>query len=336
MTIFTDAVNRLTLIYVSILMVVSLTASLAVYKIADNQFDVRLRRQQAEFLLRQGPINILRDLDEIRLREQREARADLVLGLLIFNLAVLAGGTYLSHYAARTTLRPIKDVMDAQNRFTADASHELRTPLSSMKSEIEVALRGNKITASEAKQLLKSNLEEVDNLEMITSALLELARTPSGGLGLVSISLDKVVSDSVKQLAKSAQDSRVKIKVATSSNHNVLAEASTLKRLICILLDNAIKYSAAGGSVRVLADDHKNKIKISIADDGVGIKKQEQQKIFDRFYRADKSRTKTGNKQGYGLGLSIASHIASQLGTHIEVDSKPGKGSVFSFWLKTV
>ncbi len=336
MKIFNTAVKKLALTYVLVLMMVSLSASFAMYKIADRQFESGLRRQQNEFINRQPQNRLLRELDDLRRREQGNARANLLFGLVIFNSIVLIGGGYLSYYSARSTLRPIKSAMTAQNRFTADASHELRTPLSAMKSEIEVALRDKKLTLSSAKQILNSNLEEINDLEQLIAGLLVLARAPEQLIELSKTNLFKVADSAKKQVQKSIKSKNLKIINNTDKNIYVLADEITLNRLMVILLDNAVKYSGVSDAVEINAVINKEDIKITVKDSGVGIKPGEQEKIFDRFYRTDLSRSKIGKAKGYGLGLAIAKNIADQYGTKIQVNSIYGEGSEFSFLLKKV
>jgi signal transduction histidine kinase len=336
MSLFNTAVRKLALTYVCVLMVVSLSASFAMYKIADRQFESGLRRQQNEFINRLPQNRLLRELDDLRAREQGNARANLLFGLLIFNSIVLIGGGYFSYYSARSTLKPIQDAMDAQDRFTADASHELRTPLSAMKSEIEVALRDKKLSADEARQVLSSNLEEIDDLDKLTSGLLALARTPEHEIKLGKTELSKIIKSAQKQVEKSFSAKKVKIINHAGSRQYVMAEETTLNRLLVILLDNAVKYSRDGGKVEIKTESQKDKLKISIKDNGVGIKPSDLDNIFERFYRTDLSRTKNHTAKGYGLGLAIAKNIADQYDTKIDVSSIYDKGSEFGFMLRKV
>ncbi len=312
-----------------------MTASFAMYRMADSQFERGLRRQQESIVNRQAPRNLLlNELDRLRTQYQNEARAGLLRGLLLFNLSVLIGGAYLSYVSAKFTLRPIKEAMEAQSRFTADASHELRTPLSAMKSEIEVTLRSKNLSTAEAKEVLKSNLEEVNNLEQLTSGLLTLARAPEQNIKLTKTDLANVFSSVKRQSIKSAKNKQIKLRIEKPVSIFVVAHEPTLVSLILILVDNAIKYSEPTKIIDVGFVSSKDITQIFVKDQGVGIRLADQQKIFQRFYRADASRTKSKQVGGYGLGLAIAQTIATQHHTKILLDSEYKKGSEFSFVLK--
>jgi signal transduction histidine kinase len=224
-------------------------------------------------------------------------------------------------------MRPIEESVDAQNRFTADASHELRTPLAAMKAEIEVGLRDKKLTKDEAVELLQSNLEEIDRLGNLADGLLTLSQT-SGLLDLTPIALEEVGGKVAKRLRPLADAKKITIE-RDLSPVKVLADEAAVDKIIGILLDNAIKYSDPKTTIQVKTYQRDGQGCVEVRDHGIGIKASELPHIFDRFYRADSSRSKT-HVAGHGLGLSIARRLAENMSGEITATSVPDKGSIFS------
>ena len=260
--------------------------------------------------------------DELQHRE--------LLNLLRFNLAVLAFGGGASFFLARRTLSPLEAAMESQGRFTGDASHELRTPLTAMRSEIEVALRETKLSTSDARELLKSNLEEVVKLENLSQSLLQLARfgPQSGKFERVEHDLSEPVKDAVLRTEKVAAARGISIE-AEIKHILIHGNTASLTELFVTLLDNAVKYGRPNGAIHLIMKSNSKEAIISIQDDGIGIKAEELPHIFDRFYRADSSRSKD-TTDGYGLGLALASQIASAHNGAITAISAEGVGSTFT------
>lgn len=255
----------------------------------------------------------------------------LKLNLIIFNVIVLVVGGGVSYALARRTLSPIEETLESQTRFTADASHELRTPLTAMQTEIEVGLRNPALSKSEAVELLKSNLEEVAKLKSLSEGLLALARQDNDTSEEPSASLKETLDEALRPIQKAAQTRKI---VISNNAHDLKLKIGPRKlvELIIILVDNAVKYSPTGSEISITSSkDAKNGI-INITDQGIGIRATDLPHIFDRFYRADSSRSKIDTK-GYGLGLAIAKKIVDQFGGSIEVRSSVGKGSTFSIHL---
>ncbi len=321
---------KLTIAYLSILMLISLFFSIVLYNLAANQLESSLRRQYVK-LTPGSTIVVPRGPNPVQVAEEVEnARQNLLLELIYFNAIILALSGAISYLLARQTVKPIQDALEAQSRFTADASHELRTPLAAMQTEIEIALRANKISTSEARELLQSNLEEVIKLRNLSDGLLRLARADSDGKNLTTskINLNLAVKEAIKRVAVAAKNKKIII-TNEVKKVSVYAEKDSLIELIVILLDNSIKYSQKKAEVKITYSTSPNHIKLSIADSGPGIAKKDLEHIFERFYRADNSRTKKSGS-GYGLGLSIAAKIAQLHGGSIGVKSAIGKGSVFT------
>ncbi len=322
---FDAAYFRMTGWYVAIIMTISLLFSVWVYREAQSELQFGFNR-----IIQVGPFGnpvggTVQSVVDDRLEDSRRR---LIIRLVDFNLIVLVMGAVASYLLAQRTMRPIEDAVEAQHRFTADASHELRTPLAAMRAEIEVGLRDKKMTKEQAIELLQSNLEEVQRMGGLAEGLLTLTQTDSDPV-LVPVSLEEAAAKVAKRLQPLADAKQISIKRALQPVI-VQAQEIAVDKIIGILLDNAIKYSPEKTTITLTTRQKDGHGYLEVADQGIGIKASELPHIFDRFYRADSSRSKT-HVAGHGLGLSIAQKLAQNLGGSITVTSTPGKGSVFGF-----
>lgn len=322
--LFDSATLRLTGWYVLILMMLSLLFSGMLYHFASEEFNRAFGPRGGERIFIDNDYAV-----DIRRQMIADSNQRLLTNLVFFNLCVLAGGGGLSYLLARRTLRPIEDALESQSRFSSDAAHELRTPLAVMQSEIEVGLRTQKPTLAGQRELLKSNLDEVHRMQTLTDRLLLLANNHDVELAPVDIEIAAV--DAMNRVITPASQKRIAIDNNVASV-TVLAHQDSLTDVITILLDNAIKYSPAGSTITLASEQRDKDIVVQVIDQGIGMKSDDIDHIFDRFYRADTSRSKM-NVEGYGLGLSIAKRLMDLQGGHIEVASKVGKGSTFTLRL---
>jgi two-component system sensor histidine kinase CiaH len=325
---FQSAAIKLTAWYIAIIMALSIGCSIALYNTSRSDLEHNIHRRL--------PISVNElltpdDLQSLSVLRKKQLQTDLnhLKGRLVsFNVLVFIVGGAVSYMLARRTLEPIEESLEAQKRFTSDASHELRTPLTAMQTEIEVALRDSKLTKTQATELLQSNLEEVAKLRALSEGLLSLAQNSDKPVTNTPISSKKVLEEALDRLHKVAQTKNVTIKNNTK-DMILEAEHHSLLELFVILIDNAIKYSPEKSSI-IITSKAQNKLgKISIKDQGIGINSNDLPHIFERFYRADSSRTKS-SAGGYGLGLAIAKKLADSLDGSIEVRSAPGQGSTFT------
>ena len=328
---FHSARVKLTAWYLLIIMLVSVAFSVAMYKILTSELDrvertqrLRIERRQTEWFEAMPSLPFL----DPELIEETKNRLKVILAVIDF--AILGSSAVAGYFLAGRTLKPIKEMVDEQGRFITDASHELRTPLTSLKSEIEVNLRDKKLTLVEAKKLLKSNLEEVNNLQVLSDGLIKLTQYQKGdnGLKMTEVSLASIIDEAIKKAANLARNKKITI-VNKIKDFTIEGDRQTLVELFVIFLDNAIKYSPVGTKVSLTAEKTDNHVIIQIADQGMGIDKGEIPHLFDRFYRADKSRAKS-DVPGYGLGLSIAKQIIDRHNGSIKVRSKLNKGTTFT------
>lgn len=211
--------------------------------------------------------------------------------------------------------------------FTADASHELRTPVSLIRSTAELALMAPRDEEA-YRTALRDNLEEAVRMTDLIDGLLTLARADSGDASLRFATLN--VADSLQEAFIQAKPlgaaSGIDMRLEVTEGMMVTGDSSSVRRLFLILIDNGIKYTPSGGWLSASARHRGDEVIVELRDSGVGIAEEDLPNIFERFYRADKARSRT---VGFGLGLSLAKCIASSHGATIEVDSSPVHGSTF-------
>ncbi len=215
--------------------------------------------------------------------------------------------------------------------FTADVSHELKTPICAMRGEAEVLLLKER-KAEEYQDGFVHFIEQFDRLNQMINDLISLSKFDATQMELkmAPLRLDLLVNDLCNLFQVLAEQKNIVLETGRMEEVEVVGDKVRLQQLFTNLIDNAIKYTSKG-SIQVTVEENKDFAMVRIKDTGIGISKEEQEKIFKRFYRIDKSRSKeTG---GVGLGLSIAEWIAHAHGGRIEVDSKPNRGSVFTVYV---
>jgi len=214
-------------------------------------------------------------------------------------------------------------------QFTADASHELRTPVALIRTDAELALRRSR-GESEYKESLRHILREAERTTVLIEELLALARSDSGRetLNLQPVDLAETVRGVLEGWRQVATIRNLQFtdNIQVGGSY-VMGDEAALRRLLDILLDNAFKYTTSPGTVHLALDQNGESVVIIVQDSGVGIAEVDRSKIFERFYRVDKARSR--EQGGAGLGLSIAQWLAAQHGGKIEVQSTPGQGSTF-------
>ncbi|GMX65360.1 HAMP domain-containing sensor histidine kinase [Paenibacillus elgii] len=241
---------------------------------------------------------------------------------------------WLSWLMSRQAMIPIRQAYMRQQQFVTDASHELRTPLSVLLASIE-ALRIEDVPANDSfeQRVLEGIKDEVQRMIRLTGNLLLLARKDSGQAMLHNAWFDLagVAVQTADRMSLLAAEKQIRLVLEAPDELRVCLDQEKIVQLLVILLENAIKYTTAGGSVKLIVAHKyappKGKFVLEVRDTGVGIPEEELPRIFDRFYRVDKSRSR--QMGGHGLGLAIAKHIVEECGGTILVESRPGEGSVF-------
>ena len=216
-----------------------------------------------------------------------------------------------------------------QRQFTADASHELRTPLTMLASQIDLALE-RKRTPDEYERLLRSLREDTGRMAQLVSELLTLARADAGQQLLTREDLDlgEVIRSVVPAMQPLAAQRGVRLTEQAEPGVNVSGDQTRLTQLLVNLVDNALRYTPAGGTVSVVLEREAGWAVLRVVDTGVGISREHLPHIFERFYRADPSRARS--EGGAGLGLAICQWIARAHGGQIAVASEPGHGTTFT------
>lgn len=223
----------------------------------------------------------------------------------------------------------------ALRRFTADASHELKTPLTVLRAGVERAVTTPNLP-QETLVVLEETLQEVNRMTELVDALLTLARADEGRAPLAREPVDlRAVLHELQETGELlAEPGNVRIEVDVPPDPVTLAvDRTRIRQLVLNLLTNAVKYTPAGGRVRLLLQQDAQRVVLSVSDTGIGIAPGDLPHIFDRFYRADIARTRTGERAGAGLGLAICRWIAEAHGGTIDVQSRPGRGTTFTVTL---
>jgi len=219
------------------------------------------------------------------------------------------------------TLERLENSFAELKRFTADASHELRTPLTALRAVGESALREQNHPA------ISSMLEEAQRLEDLIGSLLALARMESVPLARAPVSVAELVAEVCDSLRVLAEEKEQAVTCPGDSGIVIQADRALLRHAVMNILHNAVRYAPARSPIRVEVARHDAEAVIAVADDGPGIAPEHQQKIFERFYRIDKARSR--EEGGHGLGLAIAKWAVERHGGRIEVESALGHGAVF-------
>ncbi|WP_309088437.1 HAMP domain-containing sensor histidine kinase [Domibacillus sp.] len=252
--------------------------------------------------------------------------------VVLVSLTVLFAGVaiFISSVMSKKAMGPISNAFNRQKEFVGDASHELRTPLSVMLSSIDAIHMTDGVEADPfAQKLLRNMKSEVKRMTGLVSDLLVLARADSGGAERTVAGFDvrEEADRVIESLTPHAEANGVSLEIEAPESLPVMGDWERLKQLMYILLDNAVKYSPDGGRVRLQLSETARHWTMKVTDEGIGIHPDDQPRIFDRFYRSDKSRTRTVG--GHGLGLSIAKWIVDIHHGTISVESEPEKGSTF-------
>jgi len=233
-------------------------------------------------------------------------------------------------HAFNEVLARLEKAVGEMRQFSTALAHELRTPLTALRGEIELALLRSH-TPDEHRMSLISQLEEIDRLKRLIDQLLTLARAEAGEIPLKRepVDLSALTSSVIDQLEPIAVSKAIDLRAEVSSPIVVEdSDAEWLRRLLLNLLDNALKFTPEGGSVRVRLTERDGRAALEVGDSGPGMDRSVAARVFQPFYRADESRS--GRSEGAGLGLSLVKWIVERHRGHIEVQSEPGRGSTFT------
>ena len=289
------------------------------------------------------PLEVMRNntiqeiVDKIFLENQRVARevavtmpeekTIMISGAPVIKDDAVEGAVLVFH-----DITELKRLEDIRKDFVANVSHELRTPISSIKGYTETLLDGKVEDKDTVKEFLNIIHQDSNRLANLIDDLLDLSRIESGKMKMEFEPVDiKLTADRcVNVLERSAGDRSLTVKVNMPSGlPGVSGDEKRLSQVFVNLLDNAIKYTPEGGSITIAAAQKENVVQVDISDTGIGISEKDLPRIFERFYRVDKARSR--ELGGTGLGLSIVKHIVQAHNGQVWVRSTPGAGSTFSF-----
>jgi len=277
---FNKATIKLTAIYTSVLMVISICFSVAVGVTTAQEMSRPFDQPRITFRYDEN-IEIFEG--EFRARAT-QANSRIILALILINFGVLIFGAGLSFLLARWTLKPLEKAFARESQFVSDASHELKTPLAALRAENEVLLRDKSADKKSLREQIASNLEEVKKLQNLAETLLQLNQS-------------QPVTDPKER-------------------------AEIVEQIVKILVENAVKYDPKHRQPEIVRSEKE----IKVIDQGSGIAEEDLPHIFERFYRAVKSRT----TDGYGLGLALAQSLAEQIGAEIVAANNEGAGATFA------
>jgi signal transduction histidine kinase len=219
----------------------------------------------------------------------------------------------------------------AQRQFVADASHELRNPLAIIRTNADVALADPDASPDELRQTIATVKRAGDRMSLLVDDLLALARRQQPTLEHEPVDLGAAVAEASDDFVVPAETRDIVLDRAIAPGVVVTGDREALKRVVANLLDNAVRLAPAGSRIRLATGSEGNRAWIAVADEGPGISPEDQQHVFDRFWRADKARSRSDG--GTGLGLAIVRQVVQGHGGEVRLHSKVGVGSSFVVWL---
>ena len=260
--------------------------------------------------------------DRVELEDQYTLLIEAFAVAGLVGMLLAAGGGYV---LIRKSTAPVERSMDQMRRFMADAAHELRTPITLLRTRAEVAAGQDREPTRDA-ATLQAIEREATRLGEITGDLLTLARADAGEWPVAreALYLDDAAAGAVEAARTLAEHKRVVMEVGTFEEAKILADPALVRRLLLIVLDNAIKFTPSGGRVRLDVSARHPQAAVVVSDTGIGIPAEQLPHVFERFYRGDPARREA---EGAGLGLAIARWIADVHGARIDVGSQPGVGT---------
>ena len=263
----------------------------------------------------------------------REQQLNVLANLLKVFLAIgsisLILLLFISIYLTNRTIKPIKESFEKQKQFIANASHELKTPLTIIRTNTSLVLSNRSETVESQSKWINYINNQIERMAKLIDEMLSLAKLDTGKelVEFTSFNISKLINNVLLTFEAVLFENNIQISSNIEDDITIKGDKESIKKVFNILLDNAIKYTNKNGKIDVEMYQDKNKIKLKVKNTGEGIKKEDLEKIFERFYRIDTSRAReTG---GYGLGLSIAKSIVESHNGKIYAESNEGKDTTF-------
>lgn len=289
-----------------------------------------------EFIIRQSPEDSGYKMVFLDVTSRYSYLTNLIYTFSVVALVTLIAIYFISRFFANKSIKPIKETFDRQKQFVADASHELKTPLAVINTNADVLLSNSEDTIINQSKWIYFIKSEVERMTKLTNDLLYLAKADNSDMKLISTDFD--LSETIENVILTMEASIFENNMVLDYNiePNVISHGNSeqIKQVVMILLDNALKYTNPKGKISLLFKKYNNKAILKISNTGKGISEEHLDKIFDRFYCVDKSRSK--NSGGYGLGLSIAKAIVEQHNGKISVKSTLNENTTFTVELPRV
>lgn len=273
----------------------------------------------------------------IALADLTEEKSNIYFQLIMYVLAALMafGMLYImAEYMSERSISPIKQSMEDQNRFIADASHELKTPLTVILANMDIMLANPDMPPEERRKWLASTKEEAQMMTGLVTDMLSLSRTEGKEAQKIMvyqpINFSDLVDDTMLSAESLAYERQIALKSEIQSDLMVVADFGKIRQVVMILVDNALKYTEPGGHIFVTLKNAEKNVVLTVFDDGKPIPEDRRQNIFDRFFRVEDSRQKDGQTPGgYGLGLPIAKNIIDAHNGKLYLDYSDETGTCF-------
>ncbi|WHH57873.1 HAMP domain-containing sensor histidine kinase [Petroclostridium sp. X23] len=261
---------------------------------------------------------------------QQSILTNLIYTFLVVAAVMLIIIFFISRFFANRSIQPIKEAFDRQKQFVADASHELKTPLSVINTNVDVLLSNGEENINSQSKWLHYIKSEAERMTKLTNDLLYLTQLDYSDIKMIfaDFNLSEIVENVILTMEAIIFESNISLDYEIQPNLMTHGNSEQIKQVVMILLDNAIKYTNHKGLINISLKKHFNAIVLSVTNTGEGISEEHIDRIFDRFYRTDKSRARKSGR--YGLGLAIAKTIVEQHGGKITAKSVLNQSTTFS------
>jgi two-component system, OmpR family, sensor histidine kinase CiaH len=320
---FRQALGRLTLIYTGILIIQMTISGFTTYNLFDARIDVAFSSFDSGVLSESFDQEVVRKVvEELQERAQQELAASILIGRVM----MLGVGAFLAYLLARATIRPVEDASNRQSLFLSNASHELRTPIAILRTNLENELHRSNDAKYQAR--ITGNLEEVSRISDLVESLMLLARLnePREVIPVTeSVPLHELIDQVVERFVPLAEKHHVRLKTGALEALTVQTKPEILLHAIDNVIKNAILYNREHGTVTISLQKTTDSAVMHIVDTGIGIPQEALNTIFDRFTRAETSRSRDAG--GSGLGLAIAQSSLQQIGGTIAIAATSDQGT---------
>ncbi len=278
----------------------------------------------------QGMENSYYEILFMDITESKETLNNLLIILIVTGTCMLIVIYFISRYVANKSIKPVEMIWQKQKQFIADATHELKTPLTIINANVDAVLvdKNKKVKDQEKWMVYVKN--EIKGMNKLINELLNTAKSEEEKIKIESINLSETLNELVTSVETIIFEKNIKLVLDIEDDIKISTDIEKIRQVFLILIDNAIKYSEESGYINIKLVNVKKDIIFEIENSGIGISKEDIPYIFDRFYKADKSRT----DNSYGLGLFIAKTIIDRLKGKIKVESIENEKTIFRIELK--